>query len=124
MGHFAYELKDGHTIAVDTSVVYSALNPGKPVLLIGSYLPVEHFGAVTTVLPDSNTLVLRVAPNHPLNLEPGDIILGYEGVPWKKLVRELLDAGLPMIAKAGGCKSADTYLIYRGWLMALFSSYS
>ena len=90
-------------------ILYSALNPGKPILLIGSYLPVEHFGAVTTVLSDSTTLVLRVAPNHPLNLEPGDIILGYEGVPWKNLVRELLDAGLPMVATTGGCKSADTY---------------
>ena len=45
------------------------------------------------MLPDSNTLVLRVVPNHPLNLEPGDIILGYEGIPWKNLVQELLDAG-------------------------------
>ena len=109
MSHFAYHFKDLHTQALDSSVVYSALNPGKPILLIGSYLPVEHFGAVTTVLSDSTTLVLRVAPNHPLNLEPGDIILGYEGVPWKNLVRELLDAGLPMVATTGGCKSADTY---------------
>jgi hypothetical protein len=109
MSHFAYALKDGHTLALDRTVVFSALNPGIPVLLIGSYMSVEHFGAVTTVLPDSTTLVLRVAPNHPLNLEPGDIILGYEGVSWKNLVRELFDAGLPMGASTGGCKSADTY---------------
>jgi len=110
MSHFAYSLKDIHTRAFDSTVVLSSLNPGVPVLLLGSYLSVEHFGAVTTILPDSTTLVLRVAPNHPLNLEPGDIILGYEGVPWKDLIRELLDAGLPMFAKTGGCKTADTYL--------------
>jgi hypothetical protein len=109
LSHFAYDIKDGHTRAGDSIVVWTALNPGVPILLLGSYLPVEHFGAVTTVLTDSTTLVLRVVPNHPLNLQPGDIILGYEGVLWKNLVRELLDGGLPMIATTGGCKSADTY---------------
>jgi hypothetical protein len=109
MSHFAYDLKDGHTLAFDTTVVVSALNPGVPLLMIGSFIGVEHFGAVTTVLPDSTTLVLRVVPNHPLNIVPGDIILGYEGIPWRNLVRELLDGGLPMIAGTGGCKSADTY---------------
>ena len=109
LSRFAYDLKDKHTIAGDSIVVWSALNPGVPLLLIGSFLPVVHFGAVTTVLPDSTTLVLRVVPNHPLHLQPGDIILGYEGVPWKNLVRELLDGGLPMIATTGGCKSADTH---------------
>ena len=110
MSHFSYSLKDLHTRAVDTTVVLSSLNPGVPILLLGSYLTVEHFGAVTTVLPDSTTLVLRVVPNHPLNIEPGDIILGYEGVPWKDLVQELFDAGLPMYAYTGGCESANIYL--------------
>ena len=110
MSRFAYSLKDMHTKVWDSTVVFTPLNPGIPILLLGSYLSVEHFGAVTTVLPDSTTLVLRVVPNHPLNLEPGDIILGYEGIPWKQLVQELFDAGLPMVAQTGGCKSADTYL--------------
>jgi hypothetical protein len=114
ISHFAYDLKDMHTRAFDSSVVFTTLNPGVPVLLIGSYISIEHFGAVTTVLPDSTTLVLRVVPNHPLDLEPGDIILGYEGIPWKVLVKELLDAGLPMIATTGGCKTADTYLNFSG----------
>ncbi len=109
ISHFIYSLKDGHTRAADTEVVLSALNPGVPILLLGSRLTVEHFGAVTTVLPDSTTLVLRAVPNHPLNLEPGDIILGYEGVPWKDLVHELFNAGLPMLASIGGCKSAYIY---------------
>jgi hypothetical protein len=109
MSHFTYDLKDLHTIALDTTVVLSALNPGVPVLLLGSYFNVEHFGAVTTVLPDSTNLVLRVVPNHPLNLEPGDIILGYEGIPWKNLVKELLDGDLPMFAMSGGSRTTDTY---------------
>ena len=109
MSHFSYDLKDVHTIALDSTVVLSSLNPGVPVLWMGSYLGIEHFGAVTTVLPDSTNLILRVVPNHPLNLEPGDIILGYEGIPWKNLVRELLDGGLPMHALTGGSRTTDTY---------------
>jgi len=109
MSHFAYDLKDLHTHAWDNTVVFSALNPGVPLLLIGSYISIEHFGAVTTVLPDSSNLILRVGHNHPLNLEPGDIILGYEGIPWKILVRELLNGGLPIFALTGGCKSVDRY---------------
>ena len=109
MSHFSYDLKDLHTVALDSTIIISALNPGVPVLLMGSYLGIEHFGAVTTVLPDSTNLVLRVVPNHPLNLEPGDIILGYEGIFWKNLVRELLDGGLPMLALTGGCRTTDTY---------------
>jgi hypothetical protein len=37
-----------------------------------------------------------VTTPHPLGLEPGDRILGYEGRPWKELYQELLDAELPI----------------------------
>ena len=114
ISHFAYDLKDAHTKAYDSTVVMTPLNPGVPILLLGFPISIEHFGAVTTILPDSTTLVLRVVPNHPLNLEPGDIILGYEGVPWKVIIKELLDAGLPMVAFTGGCKTADTDAILFG----------
>lgn len=124
ISHFAYDLKDTHTKAYDSTVVITALNPGVPILLLGLSISIEHFGAVTTILPDSTTLVLRVVPNHPLNLEPGDIILGYEGVPWKVLIKELLDTDLPMVAFTGGCKTADTYanLLGAGLNWHLFST--
>ncbi|MEI8114777.1 MAG: T9SS type A sorting domain-containing protein [Bacteroidia bacterium] len=115
MSHFAYDLKDEeHTFAHDKEVVQTAMNPGVPLFYASTKFTVEHFGAVTTVLNDTSTLVLRVAPNHPLNLEPGDIILGYEGVPWKKLIRELMESGIPMIAANSACQSADTYFYYSG----------
>ncbi len=110
MAHFAYNLEDLHTRATYNIIQQTPLNPGAPILILGSYSTVEHFGAVTTILPDSTTLVLRVVPGHPLNIEPGDIILGYEGIPWKNLVPELIDAGLPIIGRTGGCHSAKTYL--------------
>jgi hypothetical protein len=124
MSHFALEFNDLHTTARDSAVVYTPLNPGVPLLLIGNFTAYEHFGAVTTILSDSSTLVLRAVPNHPLGLEPGDLILGYEGIPWKDLVKELSEAGLPMVAHNAGCKSAKTYqdLMGAGLNWHLFST--
>ena len=68
--------------------------PGVPLLNLGVGFR-SHFGAGITSLGDSLALVYSVMPNHPLNLQPGDIILGYDGIPWKQLVRELFDAELP-----------------------------
>jgi hypothetical protein len=70
MSRFAYDLRDAHTRAFDSTVVATQLNPGVPVLLLGAAVSTEHYGAVTTVLADSTVLVLRVVPNHPLNLQP------------------------------------------------------
>ena len=47
-------------------------------------------------------MIFRVVPNHPLNVQPGDIILGYEGVPWKDLIVELMEAELPNYKWWGG----------------------
>ncbi len=70
---------------------------------------VRHFGACLTPLPDSTLLVYKVVENHPLNLVPGDIILGYEGIPWKELIFELLDANIPMAAYPGSSKVQKIY---------------
>jgi hypothetical protein len=77
-------------------------------LVIGSFV-INHFGAVLTVLPDSSLLVLRTIDNHPLGLLPGDIVLGYEGIPWKDLVDELLGSGIPILSWSRGAKSALRY---------------
>jgi hypothetical protein len=69
--------------------------PGVPLLITGTYQP-NIFGAAVTPLPDSTNLVYRAAPGNPLGLVPGDLVLGYEGVPWKQLYRQVLDAGLPV----------------------------
>jgi hypothetical protein len=102
MYYFSSNLQDGHTFAYDKGVVETPLNPGIPVLIFGNRFSIEHFGAVTTVLEDSTTLVLRVVDNHPLNLKPGDIILGYEGIMWKDIVQELIEAELPAFGGIAG----------------------
>ena len=102
---FAREHHEAHTYVQDYDVVHTALNPGTPLLVIGGRVTVEHFGAVVTPLPDSTCLVLRVVNDHPLGLVPGDIILGYEGVPWCTQVEELLAAGLPILGSSDGAES-------------------
>jgi hypothetical protein len=125
MSKFSMHLQDLHTYAYNESVVLSPLNPGVPILVISGFImSVQHFGAVITALPDSSLLILRTVDNHPLDLEPGDILLGYEGVPWKILVKELLDAGLPAIGKWGGAPSAmsDGLLLGAGMNWHLFDT--
>jgi hypothetical protein len=107
MGRFAYYLYDGHTHAFDNVVLNSPVNQGTPIMNMG--WP-SHFGAVTTTSEDSTCLILRTIENHPLGLEPGDIILGYEGVPWKDLVDELLASGIPLSAENAGTKSASRHI--------------
>ena len=106
-------LRDAHTAAVDTVVTSTPLSPGVPVLVLTPFATVQHFGAVLTTLPDSSALVLRAVPNHPLGLEPGDIVLGYEGVPWRQLVKELLDAEIPINSEGVGARSAETHALIR-----------
>ena len=113
IARFAMSLRDGHTSALDTVVTYTPLSPGMPVLVLYAFAMAEHFGAVLTALPDSSALVLRTVPNHPLGLEPGDIVLGYEGVPWTHLVRELLDAEIPILSSGVGARSAEAHALVR-----------
>ena len=114
MNYLCSELKDGHTYCHDDGIMDTPLNPGIPFLVTSGWIDTRHIGVVTTVLPDSTVLVLRVINNHPLNLEPGDIILGYEGVPWKYLLDELISAGLPNSDWWGGSNSSFTHQILIG----------
>jgi hypothetical protein len=86
--------------AVDTTfgndnTGYWNYKAGVPLLLVGTYWW-DLLGAPATALPDSTGLVYRAAAGNPLDLKPGDIILGYEGVPWKKLWPRLLEVGVPV----------------------------
>jgi hypothetical protein len=107
-GHLAYSLYDVHTYAFDTVVTFAPLNPGTPLLVIGAGEQ-SHFGAVLTLSADSTILVLRALKNHPLDLQPGDRILGYEGIAWKALVDELLDSDIPIYSYHCGAKSASRH---------------
>ena len=123
ISHLACSLQDAHTDAYDNGVTNTPLNPGTPLLLIGCE-EIEHFGAVLTLLPDSSLVVLRTVENHPLGLQPGDIVLGYEGVAWKDLVNELLEADIPLVFFQRSKKSAvrDNEMISAGMNWHLFDT--
>ncbi len=124
MGYFAMALRDAHTRARDTALFNTPLNPGIPILVLSGYTNVAHFGAVLTALPDSTLLVIRTVANHPLNLQPGDVVLGYEGQPWKSLVKELMAEELPVIGVWMGAPSAfgDGLLLGAGMNWHLFDT--
>ena len=97
MNYISLFLKDTHTMLMDIPVNWGTpLIPGIPLFVIGGFRSSSHFGASLTPLPDSSLLVYRALSNHQLGLEAGDIVLGYDGVPWKTLYKELMDAQLPI----------------------------
>lgn len=106
MSRFAYNLHDMHNYAIDSVIYTTPLSQGTPVLIIGSIFGAEHFGAVVTATEDDEIIVLRTIESHPLALQQGDIILGYENIPWETLVAELLDSDIPLIALCSGVPSS------------------
>ena len=90
------QLQERHTALFDLGIAGDDLDPGVPLFVPSGWFPGGHFGAGLTPLPDSSLLVYQVADAHPMGLEPGDIVLGYEGILWKDLYPELLEAQLPI----------------------------
>lgn len=112
MNHLAMALLDGHTFAADRPVNYGTqMLPGVPLWAVANWNYVDHFGAALTPLPDSSLLVYRMVQNHPLGLEPGDVVLGYDRRKWTDILRELQTAQLPISRTAcyGSCGSSWTY---------------
>lgn len=110
INHLGLRLKEPHTSLFDFHVSnLTKSRPGVP-LMNGSL-----FGAALTPLADSSLLVYRTIDQHPLALIPGDIILGYDGKPWKQLYRQLLKMELPIAGiQAGGNDVAFTH----NWLQS------
>ena len=66
-------------------------------------------------MPDSSLLVYNAMANHPLGLVPGDIVLGYQGIPWKRIYPELLAAELPLTGGIwGSSPSSFTHTMLGG----------
>ncbi|MFC2119188.1 S41 family peptidase [Bacteroidota bacterium] len=114
MTHFIQALNENHTSIHDYSVLNSIrLAPGVPIFVVGPcFMADSHFGASLTPLPDSSLVVLRAVSNHQLDINRGDIILGYDGIPWKNLYKEILDAQLPILNLClGSTKESMTHIL-------------
>ena len=89
-------LRDSHTIPLDFEVNFNTVpEPGVPLMGVGGW-EVDTSGACLTAQDDGSALVYSAMSGHPLGLERGDRILGYEGRPWRDLYQELLHEELPL----------------------------
>jgi len=113
MNYFMMAFNDAHSRVWDLGVNFSPLQAGTPLMVIGAFSRNTQFGAVVTPMADSSILVYKVRNSHPIGLVRGDIILGYDGVPWMELQKQLLNAQLPFINKPfyGSTELATTQLI-------------
>ena len=96
MNHLSLAMKDLHTVLFNREVNRTRIRPGVPMMIVRGWLQNAYFGASLTPLADGSLVVLRACPNHPLGLERGDIVLGYDGIPWGELYRLLLEQELPI----------------------------
>jgi hypothetical protein len=101
--HAGMSLRESHTVVFDSAVFTTQPEPGVPLMYVGGWGTNDHFGAGLTPLPDSSLLVYKAVENHPFGLVPGDVVLGYDGIPWKVLYKELLEAELPVCRADWGC---------------------
>ncbi len=126
MNHMSLALREGHTQFKDNPVNRDfPLAPGVPLLYVGGWANNGHFGAGLTPLPDSSLLVYKAVDNHPLGLEPGDIVLGYHGIPWKELYPRLLQQELPLAGQFWGSSPSahsHSFLMAAGMNWHLFDT--
>ena len=96
INHMSLALGESHTQPADLLVNFDTLPvPGVPLLTVAAWT-VDTSGTCSTALDDGSALVYSAVPGHPLGLEAGDRVLGYNGRPWRDLYRELLDEELPL----------------------------
>jgi hypothetical protein len=113
MNHLGLALQSIHTFIDNIPVNRNTpLGPGVPLFVIGTWTSNSHFGASLTPLPDSSLLVFKALPDHTLGLITGDIVLGYDGIPWKVLYKDLLAAQLPIFRTYGAEGSTESSLTH------------
>ena len=114
MNKMCLALQNGHTIFLDSDVYYTDPEPGVPLLVGMRYGINPLFGACLTT-GDNEVFVYDVIEDHPLGLEVGDVILGFEGRPWIELYEELFAAELPI----GGSWLTSQASFDYGWDVAV-----
>jgi hypothetical protein len=96
INHMSLALAESHTQPADELVHFDTLPvPGVPLLTVAAWT-VDTSGTCSTALDDGSALVYSAVPIHPLGLEAGDRVLGYNGRPWRALYRELIEEELPI----------------------------
>ncbi|MBS1778993.1 MAG: T9SS type A sorting domain-containing protein [Bacteroidetes bacterium] len=111
LNHLRRYINDGHSVMYDLAVDYpTTVFPGMPLMRGES----GRFGACITMLPDSTAMVYDAEPGHPFGLQPGDIVLGYNGMAWKDLVQIMLRHELPSSVYPGSTDIATYQRMIKG----------
>ncbi len=103
MSRLVYHLNDIHVGFTDRLFINNA-NVGSiylnrvPIFVVS---PSETLGICLTTLPDGSAMVYEADSTNPLKLRTGDIILGYNGRPWREYIPILLNSDLPILSSAG-----------------------
>lgn len=96
MNQLALALRESHSLVIDLPVnVFTVPDRGVPLVAVGAWT-FDPSGACTTAQDDGSALVYAAVPGHPLGLERGDRVLGYDGRPWRELMEELRAEELPL----------------------------
>jgi hypothetical protein len=130
MSRMGFALQEIHTFVRDNSID-SSMYVGSDWYWLKSGLPVVSFlghgitatGMGLAPMDDSSLFVYRVQPNHPLGIQPGDIILGYDGRRWVDNMRERDSVEFPIASRFSLWGShPDSYTYTR--LVSAGSSYT
>ncbi len=87
--------QNSHTNFYEPDIYSTTLEPGVPLAICAGGGRFTHFGASVTLHEDGE-FVYDVVDDHPLGLELGDVVLGFDGLPWTELYPQLVEANLPI----------------------------
>ena len=110
------EIQDAHTPIVGEKVCMTAeedisLNKRPPVFI--TPYNKTNIGACVTVDENDQLLVYKVAQNNPAGLEPGDIIVGYDGKKWEDLLDQIFEWELPSCGFISSSDEAQEFALKR-----------
>lgn len=96
MNYLSLALRESHSAVLDFEVnAFTIPERGVPLMAVGDWT-YNQSGACSTAQPDGSALIYSAIPGHPLGLEPGDRVLGYDGRPWRQIYQELLQEEMPL----------------------------
>ncbi len=116
-GDISLLLQDGHNYALSLEVC-GWDNENRPPRL-HLFDSASYSGVCLTPLDDDRLLVTRAADDNPAALEPGDVVLGYEGFGWRAIVEALEPLELPLCGYHASSDLAQDY----NWMSSLLSNW-
>ncbi len=101
-------LQDGHTVIGSDKVCDTPLAERPPYFVHSDWSSV--IGACVTALADDTLLVYRVNPDNPAGLAPGDVVVGYDGTPWRDLLDKIDEWKLPICGRPASADLAEDHI--------------